>query len=543
MVYNWAAAGCDNPTCSRAINILNFSGDGLCGHLYCEECAEAIKQCVQCEHQPLLHECSAMMSAHGLPPHQLDRLFEILCSSITSFIASGFSADVRPAVIRSTVQTLATGGRRQQVSDFIDEQLATRVDNLLQRASQDAGNTLRIEVVDGYEKEFQALSFIADELSSWTGWIHDRRLKEIMESCRARLEVLHPSRFNPVLKEGGKKLRLGCHAFVLPTPSPWPQHWYSRTGHSEDVSPTLKLQVGDHAFAVSSKGPNSLADADVSARISGTFFEGMVSWAAAGYQDSGLHLGCSEATFEAAAALVQYLLFGAVDTEPLTRGQLAYTHLMSLALLAHMAHLSDLHTAALELLEQVLVENLEQQESAEDSGACALLLMIDAGEIDEPALSPYVFRAAAACYRCLGNDRQVAGQGVDTAAFAEWVLARPELSRLSEPSRDRIRWELGSDNYKRLVECKQAFEAHGNWLAENRTRLALDESAAVEESEERLEDLEQKQPRLGRTIGLSAWGEATAEESELARRIDRVRVKLIEDYRLAIGVEEDDEDE
>ena len=35
--------------------------------------------------------------------------------------------------------------------------------------------------------------------------------------------------------------------------------------------------------------------------------------------------------------------------------------------------------------------------------------------------------------------------------------------------------------------------------------------------------------------------EATAEESELARRIDRVRVKLIEDYRLAIGVEEDDE--
>ena len=60
MVYRWAAAGCDNPTCSRAINILNFSGDGLCGHLYCEECAEAIKQCVQCENQPLLHGCSAM---------------------------------------------------------------------------------------------------------------------------------------------------------------------------------------------------------------------------------------------------------------------------------------------------------------------------------------------------------------------------------------------------------------------------------------------------------------------------------------------------
>ena len=142
---------------------------------------------------------------------------------------------MRPAVLRSTVQTLATSGRCQQVSDFIDEQLATRVDNLLQRASQDAGNTLRIEVVDGYEKEFQALSLIADELSSWTGWIRrpfsqelfDRRLKETMESCRARLEVLYPSRFNPVFKEGGKNLRLGCHAFVLPS------------AHAVSVAPAL----------------------------------------------------------------------------------------------------------------------------------------------------------------------------------------------------------------------------------------------------------------------------------------------------------------
>lgn len=35
-----------------------------------------------------------------------------------------------------------------------------------------------------------------------------------------------------------------------------------------------------------------------------------------------------------------------VDTGPLKRSELVYTHLMSLALLAHMAHLYDLHAAS-----------------------------------------------------------------------------------------------------------------------------------------------------------------------------------------------------
>ena len=67
--------------------------------------------------------------------------------------------------------------------------------------------------------------------------------------------------------------------------------------------------------------------------------------------------------------------------------------------------------------------------------------------------------------------------------------------------------------------------------------MARDESAAVEEAWDRLDDLERKRPRLGRIIGLSCWGEASAEESELARKIDEVRGQILADYRLALGVE------
>lgn len=71
--------------------------------------------------------------------------------------------------------------------------------------------------------------------------------------------------------------------------------------------------------------------------------------------------------------------------------------------------------------------------------------------------------------------------------------------------------------------------------------MARDEIAAVEEAGERLDDLEQKRPRLGRTIGWSCWGEASAEESELARKTDEMRGQILAVYRLALGVEADDE--
>ena len=220
-------------------------------------------------------------------------------------------------------------------------------------------------------------------------------------------------------------------------------------------------------------------------------------------------------------------------------------HLMSLALLAHMAHLSDLHAASFDFLRVLLAENFEQQRNTADSAAFALLTvcpvrcllcihlahsmvnilysrarcscmlhpaihrttlegvgetwqcvrvydtlacdvcvcpgaqMIDAGEIDEPALSPHVLSAAAACYRSLGDERHAwSTPHVDTATFAEWVLARLELGGLSELSRDRLRRELGSENYKRLVECKHALRStasgwantHLEWRA---TKLRL----------------------------------------------------------------------
>lgn len=75
-----------------------------------------------------------------------------------------------------------------------------------------------------------------------------------------------------------------------------------------------------------------------------------------------------------------------------------------------------------------------------DVYGCIDAQMIDAGEIDEPALSPDVLSAAAACYRSLGHERHAwCTPLVDTATFAEWSLARPELGGLSELSRDRLR--------------------------------------------------------------------------------------------------------
>ena len=95
------------------------------------------KWCAKCEHSPCLHATTSAVRWSGVGGDWLDCLFETMSLDVSSFMASGFSANVRPAILRSTVQALVDGGRRTQVADFVDAHIAPRVDDLVQRASRD----------------------------------------------------------------------------------------------------------------------------------------------------------------------------------------------------------------------------------------------------------------------------------------------------------------------------------------------------------------------------------------------------------------------
>ena len=159
-----------------------------------------IKWCAKCEHSPRLHATTSAVRWSGVGGDRLDRLFATLCSDVSSFMASGFSANVRPAILRSTVQALVDGGRQTQVADFVDAQIATRADDLVQRASRD---DCRIEMLDAHEREFLSLSRRVAALGTWifqsaqVGSVDEthRWTHGAVEICRARLQALCPTRF------------------------------------------------------------------------------------------------------------------------------------------------------------------------------------------------------------------------------------------------------------------------------------------------------------------------------------------------------------
>ena len=165
-----------------------------------------IKWCAKCEHSPRLHATTSAVRWSGVGGDRLDRLFATLCSDVSSFMASGFSANVRPAILRSTVQALVDGGRQTQVADFVDAQIATRADDLVQRASRD---DCRIEMLDAHEREFLSLSRRVAALGTWifqsaqVGSVDEthRWTHGAVEICRARLQALCPTR----IKDAGMR--------------------------------------------------------------------------------------------------------------------------------------------------------------------------------------------------------------------------------------------------------------------------------------------------------------------------------------------------
>ena len=84
--------------------------------------------------------------------------------------------------------------------------------------------------------------------------------------------------------------------------------------------------------------------------------------------------------------------------------------------------------------------------------------MIDEGTLSEPALVNEVFKRAAACYTTLSTTPPPHPAG--TAACAQWVVTRPELSSLGEHTLFKLQWHLGSDNFRRLLDLKRNFDGH-----------------------------------------------------------------------------------
>ena len=58
-----------------------------------------------------------------------------------------------------------------------------------------------------------------------------------------------------------------------------------------------------------------------------------------------------------------------------------------------------------------------------------------------------------------------------SAAFAYWIVQRPELAALGKSMRGRLVRELGSENLKRLLDCKEQFSKHCSWLDEHCSEL------------------------------------------------------------------------
>lgn len=332
------------------------------------------------------------------------------------------------------------------------------------------------------------------------------------------------------------------------------------------------MRIGSHDFAVC----ESSAALGAEARLQGSFFEALLRTGVA--MASELALSAPTATFEAARALVQYVVSGVIDPAPLL-GPQQFSHLLSLALLGHATHLPAVHSAALDALGTALRDDFDARKEEGDidnSAVLALLQMIDSAELSEPALVHEVLSRAAACYTALGGEqfqpvrwsvsnetqrsmlkRKAPSKATDglpqrgSAAFAYWIVQRPELAALGESMRGRLVRELGSENLKRLLDCKEQFSKHCSWLDEHCSELKRPcefgcintYDAAVEEAHERLEELQAKRPRLGHTIGMVH--ETTDEERQLAITLNTMREDLERRYLAALGCEdgEDGEDE
>ena len=114
---------------------------------------------------------------------------------------------------------------------------------------------------------------------------------------------------------------------------------------------------------------------------------------------------------------------------------------------------------------------------------------------------------------------------------------------MSAHAKEQILYELGSDNTRKLINCKRLFEGHKLWLAANREALqAQEDDDLMEEGMERLKDLEEKRPRNGvRCLGLSNVEKEDIEKA-MVDEIDQLRLILLEQYKAEL-CEDGDEDE